>query len=70
MLAWLKKFRRLVAPKEPSDLEIANATFAHVMREFDASVEAYRTGMVKIACRAADRGQLERIRDCRETKRL
>lgn len=71
MLAWLKKLRRPVAPREPSDLGIANANLAQAVARFDAAVEEYRTGMIKVCCQRANREQLERIRDCRrETTHL
>ena len=61
MLAWLKKFRRPVTPKEPSDLEIANATLAQALAKFDVAVEEYRVGMIKVYSQRADREQLERM---------
>lgn len=71
MLAWFKKWHRPVVPQPgPSDLEIANANFEHAKRKFNLALGEYRVGMIKIYCRAADREQLERIRDCRETKHL
>lgn len=68
MLAWLKKFRRPVAPREPSDLDIANDSFADVAAKFNRALEEYRVGTVKLQCQTADRDQLERIRACRRGK--